>query len=143
MLWRVGTTDGGWIRLLVLLEFQSTIDRTMALRMTDYTVRILRSLNSSALGPGGEYPPILAILLYNGERRWNAATDIGDLFPPAPEELLAYLPRQRYLGADLRAFRFTELPLESSLGLMARFEQAESLERLAGLLAWLPEWGQR
>lgn len=39
MLWRIQTTDAQWLYLLVLLEFQSTIDRRMALRMTDYTVR--------------------------------------------------------------------------------------------------------
>ncbi len=41
MLWRVATNEGGWLYLLILLEFQSTIDRRMALRMMDYVVRIL------------------------------------------------------------------------------------------------------
>ncbi len=40
MLWRIRTADETWLYLLVLLEFQSTIDRRMALRMLDYTVRV-------------------------------------------------------------------------------------------------------
>lgn len=37
MVWRIQTTKAQWLYVLVLLEFQSTIDRRMALRMTDYT----------------------------------------------------------------------------------------------------------
>ena len=140
MLWRLRTADGGWAYLLVLLEFQSTIDRRMALRMTDYTVRILRGLDASALGPAGEYPPILPIVVYNGERRWNAATDIGDLFPPVAKELLGYLPRHRYLVIDLQALDPSRLPLDNVLAIIAKFEQASSPERLAELVTALPGW---
>ena len=31
MLWRIATTAGGWVYILILLEFQSTVDRRMAL----------------------------------------------------------------------------------------------------------------
>ena len=143
MLWRVRTADGGWLYLLVLLEFQSTIDRRMALRMTDYTLRILRGLDPSDLGPRGEYPPILPIVVYNGERRWNAATDIGDLFAPVSDELLGYLPRQRYLVIDLQALDPSRLPSENVLAMLAKFEQAGTPERLAELVASLSEWLER
>ena len=35
MLWRIRIAGGGWLYLLVLLEFQSTVDRRMALRMME------------------------------------------------------------------------------------------------------------
>ena len=127
----------------MLLEFQSTIDRRMALRMTDYTLRILRGLDASDLGPRGEYPPILPIVVYNGERRWNAATDIGDLFAPVSDELLGYLPRQRYLVIDLQALDPSRLPSENVLAMLAKFEQAGTPERLAELVASLSEWLER
>ncbi len=44
MLWKIRTIDGRPLYLLVLLEFQSTVDRRMALRMLDYTLRILNGL---------------------------------------------------------------------------------------------------
>ena len=59
MLWRILTTEGGWLYLVILLEFQSTIDRRMSLRMLDYTVRFLSGLGREDLGPAGEHPPIL------------------------------------------------------------------------------------
>ncbi len=79
MLWRIGTTAGGWVYILILLEFQSTVDRRMALRMMDYTATIWKRLGKEDLGPGGEYPFMLPIVIYNGERRWTAARDVADL----------------------------------------------------------------
>ena len=100
---KIRTRDGSWLYLLVLLEFQSTIDRRMAMRMLNYTMRILEGLGEDELGPGGAYPPILPVVIYNGERLWSAATNLRDLFAPVPEQLLGYLPRHRYLLIDLRA----------------------------------------
>ena len=103
MLWRIETTGGSWVYILILLEFQSTVDRRMALRIMDYTSTIWMCLGKEDLGPGGEYPLVLPIVIYNGERRWTAARDVADLLPPVPEELLGYQPRQRYLLIEIRA----------------------------------------
>ena len=88
MLWRVQTTGGRWLYILVLLEFQSTVDPTMALRMMVYTGAIWERLEPDDLGPGGEYPFVLPVVIYNGGRRWTAATDVGDLLAQVPRELL-------------------------------------------------------
>ena len=101
MLWKVQTTHGRWLYLFVLLEFQSTVDRAMALRMLDYSVRVLQGLGKEDLGPKGEYPAILPVVIYNGARRWNAPTDMRGLYGSLPDELLGYLPRSRYLLLDL------------------------------------------
>ena len=92
MLWQIGTIDGGWVYILILLEFQSTVDRRMALRMMDYTATIWMRLGREDLGPNGEYPFVLPVVIYNGERRWTAETDIGDLIGPVPGEPLGYRP---------------------------------------------------
>ena len=55
----------------------------------------------SLLGPGGGFRFVLPIVVYNGDRRWNAAMDIRHLFPPAPERLVGYVPRHRYLLIEL------------------------------------------
>ena len=53
------TCSGGsrlrWLYLLVLLEFQSTIDRRMALRMMDHG-RVLQGLDKGDLAPAGSIP---------------------------------------------------------------------------------------
>ena len=146
MLWRIGTTGGGWVYILILLEFQSTVDRRMALRMMDYTATIWKRLGKEDLGPGGEYPFVLPVVIYNGERRWTAATDIGDLLSPMPGEPLGYWPRLRYLLIEIRAQDPASLPPGNVLAMIARFEQAptaRALEELVGSLAdWLEAIGE-
>ena len=139
MLWRIQTADAQWLYLFVLLEFQSAIDRRMALRMTDYTVRILRGLGGDELGPRGEYPVVLPIVVYNGEQRWTAAKDIRDLFGAVPEELLGYLPRHRYLLIDVQELDPAALPRESVLAMIARLEQAPTAESVEELVAPLAD----
>ena len=140
MLWKIQTADGSWLYLLVLLEFQSTIDHDMALRMLDYTVRVLQGLGSDDRGPGGKYPPLLPVVIYNGEGRWTAVTDARELFAPMPDELLGYRPRHQYLLLDLRALDPTVLPPENVVSLIAMLEQARSQGQLEKLGASLADW---
>ncbi len=140
MLWRIRASDETWLYLLVLLEFQSTVDRRMALRMMDYTVRVLKALGKDDLGARSEYPPVLPIVIYNGERRWNAATDVRQVFAPLPEEFLGYLPRHPYLLIELQALDPSLLPRENVLSMIARFEQARSPEQLEKLVVSLAQW---
>lgn len=143
MLWRARTVRGGWLWMLVLIEFQSTIDRRMALRMTDYTVRILRGLSREDLGPGGEYPPVLPVVVYNGGPRWTAATDVRDLFAQAPEEVLGYLPQHRYVLIDVQGLDPSRLPPDNALSMIARLERTGSPEEVEALLAPLADWLER
>ena len=99
MLWRVRTTGGRWFYILILLEFQSTVDH-----------------------------------------RWTAPTDIGGLLAPAPDELLGYLPRHRYLLIEIQAEDPAALPPDNVLSMIARFEQAPTAAALEELVRSLPEW---
>lgn len=140
MLWRVRTTGGRWLYILILLEFQSTVDRRMALRMMEYTAAIWKRLEADDLGPGGEYPFLLPVVIYNGEHRWTAPTDVGDLLASAPDELLGYLPRHRYLLIEIQAEEPATLPPDNVLSMIARFEQAPTAAALEELVRSLPEW---
>ena len=102
MLWRIPTTGGCWLYILILLEFQSTIDRRMALRMMEYTAAIWKRLEADDLGPGGEYPVVLPVVIYNGGRRWTVPTDVADLIAPVPKALLGYRPRTRIFSLRSR-----------------------------------------
>ena len=123
MLWRVQTTGGRWLYILVLLEFQSTVDPTMALRMMEYTGAIWERLEPDDLGAGGEYPFVLPVVIYNGGRPWTAATDVGDLLAPVPKELLGYRPRHRYLLIEIQTEDPEQLPPDNVLAMIAKFEQ--------------------
>ena len=140
MLWRIGITGGGWVYILVLLEFQSTVDRRMAVRMMEYTATIWRWLRREDLGPGGEYPIILPVVIYNGERRWTAATDVADLLAAAPGELLGYRPRHRYLLIEIQSEDPASLPPDNVLAMIVRFEQAPTAKTLEELAVALSDW---
>ncbi|HUT78634.1 MAG TPA: Rpn family recombination-promoting nuclease/putative transposase, partial [Polyangia bacterium] len=79
ILWRV-RFGGEWLYVYVLLEFQSTVDRFMALRVLAYLALLYQDLvHSRQIGEGGLLPPVLPLVLYNGDRPWNADVEIGDL----------------------------------------------------------------
>jgi hypothetical protein len=76
MVWRIPRRDGGDIYLLLLLEFQSTSDRWMALRMLAYAGLLWQHLlTEKRLPPDGRLPPILPVVLITatgaGRRRWR------------------------------------------------------------------------
>ena len=80
--WRLNaeSAQGGWLHVLVLLEFQSTDDPSMALRVLEYTAMLYRELlREGSFGAGGGLlPPVLPVVLYNGDlavaRRRRCAT---------------------------------------------------------------------
>ncbi len=139
MLWKIQAVNEEWLYLLVLIEFQSTIDRRMALRMMNYAGGIWMGLGEDDLGPGGEYPAVLPVVVYNGEQPWNAATDVRDLLASAPEQLLGTQPRHPYLLIELQTLDPSTLPYGSVLSMIARFEQARSPEQLERLVATLAD----
>jgi Putative transposase, YhgA-like len=64
ILWRIPRRDGGDTYLVLLLEFQSTQDHWMALRMLVYASLLWQQLvNEKRLLPDGRLPPILPVVL--------------------------------------------------------------------------------
>ncbi len=109
LVWRVRFQDH-WLYVCILLEFQSTVDEYAALRMMVYVGLLYQDLiRTKQLLSGGRLPPVLPIVLYNGERRWNAATDILNLVEHLPGSLMRYSPRMKYLLIDEGAYKNTEL----------------------------------
>ena len=105
--WRVraGGPDSAWAYVLVLLEFQSSNDATMALRVNEYTVMLYRELLRAKKVEPGQLPLVLPVVLYNGDSRWTAADNVRDLIVstgPTDTVLDAFQPSQRYLPLDLR-----------------------------------------
>lgn len=64
--------------IYLLIEFQSSPDRFMALRFLNYLC--LFYLDHLKLNPGLKtLPPVMPILLYNGTKNWTAPDNIRDL----------------------------------------------------------------
>ena len=139
--WRV-RRRGGWLYLLVLLEFQSTDEPRMALRILAYTSLLYQELvRNDALDAGGRLPAVLPIVLYNGEARWRAAVEVGELIAPVGPELAPYQPSQRYHVVDERHVGAEDLPGTNLMAAVLGLEQSRTpgdVVRVAGLLVeWL------
>jgi len=67
--------------LVILLEFQSTVDHFMALRVLNYITNFYRDYVKSH-AEIKILPPIFPIVLYNGDRLWAAPVNISDLIQP-------------------------------------------------------------
>ena len=93
VIWRV-RWGPDWLYLYVLLEFQSGVHPFMAARLSTYLDLLYQDLIRSRQLRGrrgqGRLPPVLPIVLYNGQRRWTAPTELADLIEPGPTGLDAY-----------------------------------------------------
>ena len=134
--WRV-SYRGGSLYLLILLEFQSKSDSLMALRNLEYTTLLYRELERRAeLGTPGAWPPVLPVVLYNGETRWTAELEMRELIAPVP----GACHQARCLGAHPRCRRrialhggITDRPFVSARGTGVRHRGSTSAApRLAG-----------
>src|SRR5690554_940489 len=100
VIWRVRWGEG-WLYVYILLEFQSTVDRYMAVRVMAYEALLYQDLiRQKALTSSGKLPPVLPIVLYNGEKRWAAAQNVADLVEEIPGGLRRYCPSLPYLLLD-------------------------------------------
>ena len=141
LVWRVRFRDETWLYLLVMLEFQSTADPYMAVRVLVYTGLLYQDLiRRGALGDGGRLPPVLPIVLYNGRPRWSAPVEAGDLIAPVGEALACYQPSQRYFLLDEGRWGEDDLPRRNLVSALVGLENSGSAESLSGLLAALSDW---
>ena len=136
--WRVRFRNG-WLYLLVVLEFQSANDARMALRNLEYTALLYRELDRRReLGPPGRWPPVLPVVLYNGDAPWTAALEMRDLTAGVLAVLPSCQPSQRSLLLDERHVAVDDLPAGNLMRAVAGFEQSrapEDLRRVAAALA--------
>jgi hypothetical protein len=141
VIWRV-RWGKHWLYLYLLLEFQSTVDPYMAVRIMDYAALLYQDLiRTRQLGDTGHLPPIVPLVLYNGRPRWQAATDIGDLVFPVYGELARYQPRLRYLLLDEGRFQDQDLaPLRNLVAALFRLENSRDAAAIQRILRHLTDW---
>ena len=99
------------------------------------------------LAPNRRLPPILPIVLYNGEGRWSAPTDIRELVAPVPASVARYAPRLRYLVIDERVMETSEdIESRNLAAALFRLERSRDdgdiLRVVRDLAAWLAAPGQ-
>ncbi|MDE0662177.1 MAG: Rpn family recombination-promoting nuclease/putative transposase [Gammaproteobacteria bacterium] len=139
-IWRARFRNG-WLYLLVLLEFQSRSDTRMALRNLEYTALLYRELDRRGeLGTPGRWPPVLPVVLYNGDAPWTAALEMRDLVAPVPAVLSPCQPSQRSLLLDERRVAVDDLPSNNLMRAVVGFEQSRTPVELARVAEALRDW---
>lgn len=141
VVWRV-RVGGEWVYLYLLIEFQSGVDRYMALRILVYVGLLYQDLlRRGETLADGRLPPVLPIVLYNGSARWSAADDVGDLIPPVPGLVERFKPRLRYLLIEENAYSDSQLAsLQNLVAAVFRLEHPASPGAMGELLALLEDW---
>ena len=81
MIWRLRWKER-WLYVYLILEFQSSVDYTMPVRIMSYTAELWLSLlndKNTEYHKTKKIPPVLPIVLYNGIEDWDAARDVGEM----------------------------------------------------------------
>lgn len=127
------------IYLLLLLEFQSTVDQWMALRFGTYIHLLYEQLvKEKRLAVDGRLPPVFPLLLYNGDNHWESATEIKSLISlPKNTPLWQYQPDMRYYLVD--ESRYPEGKPGSLSGLIFRLENAKTPQEFKAALEEIVE----
>ncbi len=148
IIWRVLWQDKGqkqWLYIYLLLEFQSSVDRFMPLRVNIYSSMLLDDLRKkNQLTPNGKLPPVFPLVLYNGERKWTAPLELCELIDSIPGQIHLYQPNIRYALLEERAFEGEPLPevknLVSALFGLENSKKPEDIQRiLTALIEWLKQ----
>jgi predicted transposase/invertase (TIGR01784 family) len=91
LIWKINYRTSP-IYIYLLLEFQSTVDKSMPLRFLRYLIELYQSLHVDT--ESGNYPAVFPILIYNGDRPWTAPLRSQDLIEDTiPAE---YIPNFQY-----------------------------------------------
>jgi hypothetical protein len=135
--------------LYILLEFQSSIDHAMPVRILQYVSALYESLiKSEQVNPANrELPFVLPIVLYNGDSRWRVATNINDLIYDTPSVLKRYQPQLSYFIIDEGSYSEETLgEIQNAVSAVFSLENAKTLEsaklallRMCRAIQLLPE----
>ena len=82
--------------IYILIEFQSSNDNFMALRMLTYILLFYQDLLKNKTDEIKTLPPVFPILLHSGLDKWNAPEEISELIDTPPRGMNPFIPSFRY-----------------------------------------------
>jgi hypothetical protein len=125
IVWRIPMRDGRDAFLVVFVEFQSTADRFMALRLLVYIGLFWQQLlQEGRVAPNGLLPPVFPVVLFNGDPRWTVSLSLKELIGlPPGSPIWPWQPEMRYHIIDEGAYAPADLAARDSLtALLFRLE---------------------
>lgn len=94
LIWKV-KISGKESYIYLLLEFQSTVDKFMSLRLLTYIGLFYEHLLKRRKKIE-KLPPVFPIVLYNGDARWTAPLEMEELIDIPFHAIKPYIPKFRY-----------------------------------------------
>ena len=149
VVWSIDRSDGhGGVQTLhVVIEHQSRVDYSMPLRFLNYTSlrdqRLYRDRTTWSKDDRAD--PVLHVVVYNGDKRWDAPLTLAGLVERTERDGRAQLAVS-YHVVDLLAVTADDLPRANLLRWVAEVEQGAQAgalpERVRELGEWLAEAGK-
>ena len=87
--------------IYLLLEFQSTVDKYMALRLLNYITLFYQDLIDQGQVKDKLLPAVFPVVLYTGEDKYTASLNIEELIEKPYEKLEKYIPKFQYYKVAL------------------------------------------
>ena len=141
IIWRIKWRER-WLYLYLLLAFQSTDDTYMAVRVMVYVGLLYQQLiREKAIEKQEKLPPVLPIVLYNGEKPWKSATAVQDLVQSITG-FEDYMPRLSYLLLDERHYNNLDEfdQLRNLVAAIFQLEQSRTPQDIQSVVIKLLEW---
>ncbi|MEQ8226320.1 MAG: Rpn family recombination-promoting nuclease/putative transposase [Candidatus Eremiobacterota bacterium] len=95
------TNKGVETYIYLLLEFQSTVDKYMALRLLNYITLFYQDLIDQGQAKDKLLPAVFPVVLYTGENKYAASLNIEELIEKPYEKLEKYIPKFQYYKVAL------------------------------------------
>ena len=136
VVWQIPTHSGAMVYLLVMLEFQSTVNWMMAVRIVAYANLLwLQLVHEKKLSSKGPLPPIFPAVIYNGKQPWLAPVRLRDLIGlPEGSPLWKFQPDGQFFLIDQGRLPPDLLEqMEAVSALLFRIDQCKDPEELPGL----------
>lgn len=146
LIWRIPRRDGHDTYLVLLLEFQTKAYRYMAVRVLTYASLLWEQLlREDRLPAKAPLPPLLPVVIYNGDTRWRMPRTVRALIGlPDSSALWRYQPDLRYHLIDAGAFSQAALQQRDNLpALWFRLETASDPAGVAAVAEAVIAWFAR
>ena len=124
-----------------MIEHQSDVDYSMPLRFLNYTSLLYQRLyrDRARWSKGDTADPVLQVVVYNGDRRWDAPVTLAGLVVGLEQDGPAQLALS-YEVVDLVALKRDGLPRPNLLTWVAEVEQSVHAGALPERVRELGEW---
>ena len=110
--------DGKEGFIYLLFEHKSYFDKMSPVQMLGYITDIWALYDNQTKKK--KLPPIIPILIYHGEKKWNYGSRLSELIEYTSEAILEYIPDHKYLLYDFSKYSDAEIKGQVKLRLFLK-----------------------